>query len=297
MTTSSVTPKTDFTQTVTQLYNDLTKSEKRIANFLRKNQDEAAFLSAAEVADKLSISEATVVRFARTMGYPSYPALRTGLQDNFRQRITHSSRLRSRLDDLREAGDIFEKLTANEIDYLTQALETIDRQALAKAVEYFKTHQRIYIFGLGPSISLVDLMEIRLRRFGKDIIPLTSSGREVLESLVAMTPDDMIFVICFFDLNPTLQLVLDHANELGCKIVVLTDTLESIIGEKTDVILTARRGPVSEFHSLTVPMTVINTILLAVANENRENVIENLDKLDSLRERLKQSNKTFFDHQ
>lgn len=297
MTTSSVTPKTDFTQTVTQLYNDLTKSEKRIANFLRKNQDEAAFLSAAEVADKLSISEATVVRFARTMGYPSYPALRTGLQDNFRQRITHSSRLRSRLDDLREAGDIFEKLTANEIDYLTQALETIDRQALAKAVEYFKTHQRIYIFGLGPSISLVDLMEIRLRRFGKDIIPLTSSGREVLESLVAMTPDDMIFVICFFDLNPTLQLVLDHATELGCKIVVLTDTLESIIGEKTDVILTARRGPVSEFHSLTVPMTVINTILLAVANENRENVIENLDKLDSLRERLKQSNKTFFDHQ
>lgn len=297
MTTSSVTPKTDFTQAVTQLYNDLTKSEKRIANFLRKNQDEAAFLSAAEVADKLSISEATVVRFARTMGYPSYPALRTGLQDNFRQRITHSSRLRSRLDDLREAGDIFEKLTANEIDYLTQALETIDRQALAKAVEYFKNHQRIYIFGLGPSISLVDLMEIRLRRFGKDIIPLTSSGREVLESLVAMTPDDMIFVICFFDLNPTLQLVLDHANELGCKIVVLTDTLQSIIGEKTDVILTARRGPVSEFHSLTVPMTVINTILLAVANENRENVIENLDKLDSLRERLKQSNKTFFDHQ
>ena len=297
MTTSSVTPKTDFTQTVTQLYNDLTKSEKRIANFLRKNQDEAAFLSAAEVADKLSISEATVVRFARTMGYPSYPALRTGLQDNFRQRITHSSRLRSRLDDLREAGDIFEKLTANEIDYLTQALETIDRQALAKAVEYFKTHQRIYIFGLGPSISLVDLMEIRLRRFGKEIIPLKSSGREVLESLVAMTPDDLIFVICFFDLNPTLQLVLDHANELGCKVVVLTDTLESIIGEKTDVILTARRGPVSEFHSLTVPMTVINTILLAVANENREKVIENLDKLDSLRERLKQSNKTFFDHQ
>ncbi|MRS04144.1 MurR/RpiR family transcriptional regulator, partial [bacterium] len=201
MTTSSVTSKTDFTQTVSQLYNDLTKSEKRIANFLRKNQDEAAFLSAAEVADKLSISEATVVRFARTMGYPSYPALRTGLQDNFRQRITHSSRLRSRLDDLREAGDIFEKLTANEIDYMTQALETIDRQELAKAVDYFKTHQRIYIFGLGPSISLVDLMEIRLRRFGKDIIPLTSSGREVLESLVAMTPDDLIFVICFFDLN------------------------------------------------------------------------------------------------
>lgn len=285
MTTNSVITRPDFSLTVSQRYSDLTKSEKRIANFLRKNADEAAFLSAAEIADKLNISEATVVRFARTMGYPSYPALRADFQENFRQRITHSSRLRSRLDDLREAGDIFEKLTANEIDYLTQALETVDRQALAKAAEYFKNHQRIFIFGLGPSISLVDLMEIRLRRFGKDIIPLTSSGREVLESLVALQPSDLIFVICFFDLNPTLQLVLDYASELGCKIVVLTDTLESIIGEKADVILSARRGPMSEFHSLIVPMTIINSLLLSIASEEKD-VMENLDKLDRLRDRF-----------
>ncbi len=285
MTTTSAIPRPDFSLIVSQRYSDLTKSEKRIANFLRKNADEAAFLSAAEIADKLNISEATVVRFARTMGYPSYPALRADFQENFRQRITHSSRLRSRLDDLREAGDIFEKLTANEIDYLTQALETVDRQALAKAAEYFKNHQRIFIFGLGPSISLVDLMEIRLRRFGKDIIPLTSSGREVLESLVALQPSDLIFVICFFDLNPTLQLVLDYASELGCKIVVLTDTLESIIGEKADVILSARRGPMSEFHSLIVPMTIINSLLLSIASEEKD-VMENLDKLDRLRDRF-----------
>lgn len=285
MTTNSVITRPDFSLTVSQRYSDLTKSEKRIANFLRKNADEAAFLSAAEIADKLNISEATVVRFARTMGFPSYPALRADFQENFRQRITHSSRLRSRLDDLREAGDIFEKLTANEIDYLTQALETVDRQALAKAAEYFKNHQRIFIFGLGPSISLVDLMEIRLRRFGKDIIPLTSSGREVLESLVALQPSDLIFVICFFDLNPTLQLVLDYASELGCKIVVLTDTLESIIGEKADVILSARRGPMSEFHSLIVPMTIINSLLLSIASEEKD-VMENLDKLDRLRDRF-----------
>lgn len=285
MTTNSVITRPDFSLTVSQRYSDLTKSEKRIANFLRKNADEAAFLSAAEIADKLNISEATVVRFARTMGYPSYPALRADFQENFRQRITHSSRLRSRLDDLREAGDIFEKLTANEIDYLTQALETVDRQALAKAAEYFKNHQRIFIFGLGPSISLVDLMEIRLRRFGKDIIPLTSTGREVLESLVALQPSDLIFVICFFDLNPTLQLVLDYASELGCKIVVLTDTLESIIGEKADVILSARRGPMSEFHSLIVPMTIINSLLLSIASEEKD-VMENLDKLDRLRDRF-----------
>jgi hypothetical protein len=34
-------------------------------------------------------------------------------------------------------------------------------------------------------------------------------------------------------------------------------------------------------------MTIINTLLLAVANEDRENVMANLDKLDQLRDRLR----------
>jgi DNA-binding MurR/RpiR family transcriptional regulator len=287
------TPQLGFSELVSQQYNDLTKSEKRIANFLRKNQDEASFLSAADVADQLGISEATVVRFARTLGFPSYPALRTELQDNFRQRITHSFRLRSRLDDLRESGDLLEKLTANEIDYLTQALDTVDRKELRRAVDLIRTRPRLFVFGLGPSISLVTLIEIRLRRFGREVVPITTSGREALDLLLSLRQDDLLFVICFFDLNPTLQLVLDYANEIGCPVIMLTDTLESIVGQKADVILAARRGPVSEFHSLVVPMTVINTILLAVAQESQDQVMANLDTLDQLRERLKQSNASF----
>lgn len=277
----------DFTQLVSLRFQELTKSEKRIASYLRKNIDESAFLSAAEIADRLAVSEATVVRFARTLGYASYPALRADLQSNFRRRITHSSRLRSKLDDLREAGDIFERLTVSEIDYLTQALETVDRGQLNKAVELFKERDRVYVFGLGPSETLVDLMELRLKRSAKQVITLTSAGREVLENLLLMNKDDLLFVIAFFDLNPTLNLVLEYAHEVGCKIILLTDTLESLIGDKADVLLTARRGPVSKFHSLVVPMTIVNTLLLALASEDQEKIIPVLDKLDILRERLK----------
>ena len=46
----------------------------------------------------------------------------------------------------------------------------------------------------------------------------------------------------------------------------------------------------AEFHSLVVPMTIINTLLLALANDDKENVMANLDKLDQLRERLKNKN-------
>ncbi len=176
----------DFNQLISEHYSQLTKSEKAIADFVRQNQDEAAFLSAGEIATRLNLSEATMVRFARTLGFNSYPAMRTVLQETFRHRVTHSARLRGRLDDLRAAGDMFERLVASEIDYLTQALETVDRQALHQAVELLRSRNRVFVFGVGPSVSLVELMEIRLRRFGRQVIPLTTAGREILEPLLIM---------------------------------------------------------------------------------------------------------------
>jgi len=280
----------DFSQVISEYFNQLTKSEKRIANYLRKNQEESAFLSAGELANRLKLSEATMVRFARNIGFDSYPAMRAVLQENFRRRVTHSARLRGRLDDLREAGDIFERLVVSEIDYMSQALETVDRQALRRAVELLRSRKRIFVFGVGPSVSLVDLMEIRMCRFGWQVIPLTTAGREILEPLQLMTDQDLLFVICFFDISAALQLVLDYAKEVHCPVIMLTDTLGSIIGDKADVVLAARRGPMAEFHSLVVPMTVINTLLLAVAQEDQERVMANLDKLDQLRERLKKTN-------
>jgi len=280
----------DFGQVISEHYTQLTKSEKRIADYMRQNQDEAAFLSAGEIAERLDLSEATMVRFARTMGFDSYPALRVALQEKYRILVTHSARLRSRLGDLREAGDIFEQLVASEINFLTESLQTLDRDAFHAAVELLRTHQRVFVFGLGPSFSLLDLLEIRLTRSARHVILLNTSGREMLEPMLLMNGSDLLIAIGFFNLTPNLQMVLDHANQLKTPVILVTDTLGSMVGDKADVVLAARRGPVSSFHSLTIPMTIINALLLALTAVDQEKVMTNLDNLDQLRERLKKTN-------
>ncbi len=285
----STTTPVDLSQVISDHYNELTKSEKRIADYMRQNQDEAAFLSAGEIAERLDLSEATMVRFARTLGFDSYPALREALQEKFRHLFTHSERLRSRLGDLHEAGDIFERLVASEINFLTESLQTLDRQAFHAAVELLRTHQRVFVFGLGPSVSLVDLLEIRLTRSARHVIPLKTSGREMLEPMLLMNSNDLLIAIGFFYMTSNLQMVLDYANQHKTPVILVTDTLGPMVCDKADVVLAARRGPVSAFHSLTVPMTIINSLLLALSSVDQDNVMTNLDKLDQLRERLKQA--------
>jgi len=280
----------DFGQIIAEHYEDLTKSEKRIADYMRQNQDEAAFLSAGEIAERLDLSEATMVRFARSLGFDSYPALRIALQEKFRHIVSHSARLRSRLGDLHEAGDIFERLVASEINFLTEALQTIDRNAFKTAVELLRTHQRIFVFGLGPSISLVDMLEIRLTRSARHVIPLRTTGQEFLEPLLLMNKDDLLIAIGFVNMTPSLQMVLEQANQHKTPVILVTDTLGELLGKRATVTLAARRGPVSSFHSLTIPMTIINALLLALSSVDQEKVMTNLDRLDQLRERLKKTN-------
>jgi DNA-binding MurR/RpiR family transcriptional regulator len=194
------------------------------------------------------------------------------------------------LGDLRETGDIFERLVASEIDYLTEALQTLDRSALNAAVELLRTHQRVFVFGLGPSVSLVDLLNIRLTRSARHVIPLQTSGREMLEPMLMMNRDDLLIAIGFYNLTPNLQMVLEYANQHQTPVILVTDTLGPMVGNRVDVILSARRGPISAFHSLTVPMTIINALLLALSLVDQEKVMANLDKLDQLRDRLNKKN-------
>jgi DNA-binding MurR/RpiR family transcriptional regulator len=282
-----------FSRLLSERYSLLTKSEKRIADFLNQNQDEAGFLSAGEIASRLQLSEATMVRFARNLGFESYPAMRVALQDNFRSRMIHSSRLRSRLDELSETGDIFERLVASEISFLTESLHTLDRDAFNAAVELLGTHQRIFVFGLGPSISLVDLLEIRLTRSARNVIPLCTSGRELLEPLLLMNKDDLLIAIGFFNMTPSLEIVMENANKHNTPVILVTDTLDSIIGDKASVTLSSRRGPVSAFHSLTVPMTIINALLLALSSLDEDRIMNNLDHLDNLRDKFRKLNEKY----
>jgi len=283
---------TDVIKLIAARYETFTKSEKRIADFIRDNQDEAAFMPAGEIADALGISEPTITRFARALGFSSYPEMRENLQAKFRNLVKHSQLIRSRLDELREGGDIYGKLVTSEINFLTESVQTVDRAAFNQAVELLRNHQRVFVVGLGPATSLVDLLEIRLTRSARHVIPLRTYGRDILEPLLLMTKDDLLIAFGFRRVNPYLKIVLEQANRRGASVILITDTLGELYGKNATVVLSARRGPVSAFHSMTVPMTIVNSLLLALSAADQERIMGKLDELDEMREDLLRLEKT-----
>jgi DNA-binding MurR/RpiR family transcriptional regulator len=262
----------------------LTKSEQRIVDFLLASYEQAAFLSAAELARQLDVSEATVVRFARTVGYRGYPELRRALQNIFRAKVTPATRLQHKLADLKTGHKhVFAQVIEMEQQYLNEALRDIDPADFDRAVKIISNGKRLFVRGGGPSALLAELFELRMRRFGVLTISITESGRDIVEKLQLMHPQDIVLVTGFHHVSAEMIAVIDHAHKIGCRTILLTDTLGSAFRDKVDVVLSARRGPVSDFHSLTVPMAILNALILGVALSKPKANLGALDRFQKLR--------------
>lgn len=260
----------------------LTKSQRHIATYLLSHYDEAAFLPAADLARRLQVSEATVVRCAQAIGFEGFPALRRSLQDLYRGQVTPATRLQRKLADLGD-GHVFPRVVDTEIQYLTEALHTVSLADFDKAVGILIRARTVYVYGHGPARILPELIELRLRRFGVATVGITESGRDLLEKLLSLGRRDAVIVTAFVRVTPEVSAVLDQAKSAGCPVVLITDTLGLSLKGRADVILAARRGPMSEFHSLTVPMTIVNALLLGLAMARPEQTLASLDRLQDMR--------------
>src|SRR5947209_20497280 len=88
---------------IAALHDELSPAETKVAEFIARHREEVVFLSAAEIARELAMSDATVIRTAQTLGYAGLPELKAELQGALRSRATPALRLGRRLEDA--AGD------------------------------------------------------------------------------------------------------------------------------------------------------------------------------------------------
>ena len=69
------------------------KGQRKIASFIEEHYDTAALMTAAKLGEVVGVSESTVVRFAATLGYDGYPAMRKALQEMIKNRLTTVQRI------------------------------------------------------------------------------------------------------------------------------------------------------------------------------------------------------------
>jgi DNA-binding MurR/RpiR family transcriptional regulator len=260
-------------------------AQKRLGRYLQDDSSALLVSNVSDLANAVGVSKATVVRFAKSLGYKGFPEFKRDIQKEMRRKLRAASRMEQTFAELGNDENIFAKLIKRDIELLQETLQAATLPDFHKAVELIWRARKVFIIGLNASMALAYLLQFRLVRVKKDVhwVFLTG-GTSLLEQLAFMERDDVLIAIDFVNVPREVQTALQYAKKVGAPILGITDFPSSPIAKAANVCLYAKRGLHSTVNSLTPAFSLVNALAIAVAWTKKGDSIKALNDLDQLLE-------------
>ena len=260
-------------------------AQKRLGRYLQNDSSALLVSNVSDLADAVGVSKATVVRFAKSLGYKGFPEFKRDIQKEMRRKLRAASRMEQTFAELGNDENIFAKLIKRDIELLQETLQAASLPDFHRAVEIIWRARKVYIIGLNASMALAYLLHFRLVRVKKEAhwVFLTG-GTSLLEQLAFMERDDVLIAIDFVNVPREVETALRHAKKVGAPILGITDFPSSPIAKAANVCLYAKRGLHSTVNSLTPAFSLVNALAIAVAWTKKGDSIKALNDLDQLLE-------------
>ena len=270
---------TDLLSRIRQQYLSLSKSHKRIADYILSNYDKVAFMTASTLGKNVDISESTVVRFAGSIGYAGYPELQKELQETIKTKLTTVQRFEMSKDQTET--EHLTKIMLNDIESIRQSVDQMDMAILDSFINEIIQAKKVYILGLRSSSVLANYLGFYLNFILPEIHIIQETAQDVYDQLLNLSEKDAMIVISFPRYSKRTYDCVDYAMKNNTTILGITDGLNSPLFEKAKYCLTAKYSMNTFIDSFVAPMSLINAIIVGVSH-NKEGVEKNLEKLEKI---------------
>ena len=263
-------------------FKGFSKRQKLIADYILKNYDKAAFLTAAKLGTAVGVSESTVVRFATELGYKGYPGFQKALEELVRTKLNSIQRMEVTYGRITQS-EILESVLNSDVDKIKQTLTNIDQKAFEMAVDTILNARKIYIIGIRSCSPLAEFLSFYLNLICDNVIPVrTNSSSEIFEQLIRVGEDDVVIGISFPRYSMRTLKALEFASNRKAKVITLTDSIHSPINLYSSCNLIARSDMASIVDSLVAPLSVINALVVALCMKKQNEVITTLETLEEI---------------
>ena len=265
-------------------YTRFSKGQKLIAQYILKNYDKVAFMTACKLGEAVGVSESTVVRFENSLGYSGYPKLQDALQEVIKNKLTTVQRV----DMVKEFNDdsaILKKIVKSDMDNIKDTLEEIDEKAFEEAANRILKAKRIYIVGMRSSFTIAQYLGFYLGIILDSVHVIRTDMGDAFEQVVKINEDDVLIAISFPRYSKKSYQIVSYAKEKGAHIVSLTDSPFAPVASFTDNLLLVKSNMVSFVDSLVPALSIANALIVSVGMKEKEDIKQHFDDLEAIWEK------------
>jgi DNA-binding MurR/RpiR family transcriptional regulator len=207
-----------FREKIQEKHDELTPSFRKLADFIQNNELDAAFMTATELANRLGVDAATVVRFAQELGYSGFRELSKEIQEVVRAdlKASYTADLDAP-DDL----DLFRGLLVNEKHNLELAQDRLTEQ-VDSLLPALLSANRIWVVGQGQCAHLAGLCADALREVGSPAVAIAPDPLAAATNLKEVGEGDVIIGFSLTGMDLDTANVISFARERGAATFVFT---------------------------------------------------------------------------
>lgn len=276
-----ITEYRDLLNRIQSNYTKLSKGQKIIADFIFENYDKVAFMTAATLGKSVGVSESTVVRFADALGYDGYPNLQRALQESIKTKLTTVQRFELS-KDLDTEENIIKRVMNSDIDNIRKTIDTLDAKLIQDAVSDINKARKVYIIGLRSSKVLAEYLAFYMNFILEDVHLIPYGANDAFDQLIHLNDKDLLIAISFPRYSQRTFEVVEYAKQKGTTILAITDSITAPLAPFAHYTLTAKYNMTTFIDSLVAPMSLLNSLIIALSMTKKEHIKQNFDVLEKI---------------
>jgi DNA-binding MurR/RpiR family transcriptional regulator len=245
---------------ITERFDEFSRSQKDVARYIVDHLDEAAFLTAEELARRASTSSSTVVRFSQALGFDGYPELQQAAIEEYRNGAGAPNGPPTSGPLFAFDHSEFEASLGADHANLEETARNLTREQIEASVSALATAHRVVIVGVDQMAFFASYLRHMLSLLDIRAEIVASTGGESLQRLGRIDEDTLVIALSAGRAHPLLQRAMKLALHRRARTLAISDATLSEVGEHSELTLYYSSNSPSFARSNTALMALVQAL-------------------------------------
>jgi RpiR family carbohydrate utilization transcriptional regulator len=264
------------------LYPSLKAALRKVADVTLARPELAVYASVNEVAAAAGVSEATVMRLCRLLGFRGFQDFKIALA---RELVSPLQRLHEEVAEGDDPATIVRKVFQANLAALQDTLEVLDMQAMAAAAQWLQEARLILLIGVGTSSPNIEDAANKFSRLGL-MVRAVSDAHLMMMAAALLTPADVLLAVSHSGNTRDPVETAGVARSVGARVICITNNSLSPLTKTADLVLaTASRETRFRQEAMASRLcqtSIIDSLYTLIAMARPDEALQNLAKIENV---------------
>ena len=266
-----------------------TRAQQKIAQYMIDNEYEIPHMSLMDVSRAVGVSDASVLRLVRQIGYPGYNEFKKELYEKLVEQAGAPVALVHKLTERMPASGaegLPSMAVAREqaLRIVSDSFQMNPASAYEEILDKIKKSRRIFVYGRRGTREAASHFSYTMWHL-LDNITFLEHYEAVYPALSSAGYEDLLIFFCLSRFYETDLHILQAAKSRSLPVCLITDQIPSIVSGYADFILRVRAASLSYFNSSLGTSAVSEYLLARLSNDMQSSTLQaRLDYIDEFTE-------------